>query len=145
MNHVTVSVRAFIFTMLMRLEALVLPYANAVEAYRLRSVSAIALGKRVQRLHVVLRREQAAVDGIHTALLNAADGLEYRHLRTALHRHCDAVDSLKWALAATEEEFLNGCELVEAAKARIEEAHTETVQRHLRTIAACREVLARID
>lgn len=76
---------------------------------------------------------------------NAADGLELRHLRTAVNRQCDSVNALKLAVCVAEEDFLHAVELAEEAKARLEEADTETMQAHKRGIESCRDILRRLN
>lgn len=144
MDNVTVGIRAFVLSMLVRLQALILPLENAKEAYVLRTQSTIAIGKRLQRLHRVLKSAQKALDPLMEALNRASNGLELRHLRAAVNRQCDTCQALKLAILVAEEDFLHALELVEEAKARLEEANTETMQNHLRGIMACHEILRRI-
>lgn len=144
MNNVNVGIRAFILGMIVRLQALLLPYENAREAFILRTETTIAIGKRLQRLHRVLKSAQKALDPLMESLNRATDGLELRHLRVAVNRQCDTCQALKLAILVAEEDFLHALELVEEAKARLEEANTETMQNHLRGIEACREILRRI-
>ncbi len=144
MQNINVTIRAFIFAMLVRMEALMLPFENAREAYILRTQSTIAIGKRLQRLHRVLKSAQKALDPQMEALNRASNGLELRHLRAAVNRQCDTCQALKLAILVAEEDFLHALELVEEAKVRLEEANTETVRNHQRGINACREILRRI-
>lgn len=144
MQNINVTIRAFVLSMLVRLQALVLPLENAKEAYVLRTQSTIAIGKRLQRLHRVLKSAQKALDPLMEALNRASNGLELRHLRAAVNRQCDTCQALKLAILVAEEDFLHALELVEEAKARLEEANTETMQNHLRGIIACHEILRRI-
>ena len=144
MQSINVSVRAFILSMLVRLQALILPLDNAREAVVLRSQSTIATGKRILRLQRLLKSAQKALDPQMEALNTARDGLELRHLRAAVNRQCDTCQALKLAILVAEEDFQHGLELVEEAKARFEEANTETMQRHLQGIAACHEILRRM-
>ena len=144
MNNVNVGIRTFILTMLVRLQALILPLENAKAAYVLRTEAAIATGKRLQRLHKVLKSAQKALDPLMEALERATDGLELRHLRAAVNRQCDTCQALKLAILVAEEDFLHAVTLVEEAEARLEEANTETMQAHKRGIESCRDILRRI-
>jgi hypothetical protein len=145
MQSINVSVRAFIIAMLVRLQALILPLDNAQAALELRTQSTIATGKRLQRLHKVLKSAQKALDPLMEALESSRDGIELRHLRAAVNRQCDTCQALKLAILVAEEDFLHGLELIEEAKARFAEANTETMQQHIRGIMACHEILRRMD
>jgi hypothetical protein len=145
MQSINVGIRAFIIAMLVRLQALILPLDNAKAAYVLRTEAAIATGKRLQRLHKVLKSAQKALDPLMEALERATDGLELRHLRAAVNRQCDTCQALKLAILVAEEDFQHGLELIEEAKARFAEANTETMQQHIRGIMACHEILRRLN
>ena len=145
MNNVNVGIRTFILTMLVRLQALLLPFENAKAAYVLRTEAAIATGKRLHRLHKVLKSAQKALDPLMEALERATDGLELRHLRAAVNRQCDTCQALKLAILVAEEDFLHAITLVEEAKVRLEEADTVTMQAHKRGIESCRDILRRLN
>lgn len=145
MNNVNVGIRTFILTMLVRLQALLLPFENAKAAYVLRTEAAIATGKRCLKMKRVLSDAQDALDPLLETFNNAADGLELRHLRTAVNRQCDSVNALKLAVCVAEEDFLHAVELAEEARVRLEEADTETMQAHKRGIESCRDILRRLN
>lgn len=144
MQNINVAIRAAVYAMLARLQALLLPYENAQEAFALRSRTAIATGKRIQHLHKVLKGADAALASLTVSLRSARDGMEYRFLNDAVTRQTQSVNCLLAAIVAAEEEFTHCLALVEEAKARLEEVDTETMQKHLRGIDACREILRRI-
>lgn len=145
MTHISVEVRAFLFGLLMRLEALCLPHLNATEALRLRTTKALALGKRLSYLNVRLRKAQRDLDGVMAAMYSAHDALQYRHLKAAFHHQCDAINDWKYAICAVEEEFEVACDLVEESKSRLAMTETPALWRHKRQIEAIRQTLAGLE
>ena len=145
MNHVNVALRAYLFTLLSNLRRIVLPLETAQEALTIRIRSAVYIGKRVQRLNKVLAKSQKALDDVYNVMNNARDGIEFRHARKAFHQSCDAIDSLKWAIEAAENEWLHALTMIDEARARLAEVDTPTMRKRLAEIDSVEKTLKMMD